>query len=59
METAICDERVPLFVYVPKSLIERIDRLAARELTSRSAWARRELLLAVRASGIDEQRVSA
>jgi metal-responsive CopG/Arc/MetJ family transcriptional regulator len=50
------DDRPRRWVQIdlPVDLIEQIDDLAKRELISRSAWLRREALLAVRASRHDE-----
>src|SRR5262245_31705920 len=41
-------------VSVPTDVLKRIDELRERELLSRSAWLRREVVLAVRASVSDE-----
>jgi hypothetical protein len=40
-------------VALPADLVETIDALAKREMISRTAFIRRELLLAARASGRD------
>jgi Ribbon-helix-helix protein, copG family len=45
----------PVLLGLPPELVEAIDKLAERELLSRSSWMRRELVLAVRASRHDEQ----
>ena len=41
-------------LFLPSDLIAQIDDLAKRELISRSAWLRREAVLAVRASHKDQ-----
>jgi hypothetical protein len=41
-------------LFLPDALITQIDDLARRELLSRSAWLRREAVLAVRASQRDQ-----
>jgi len=43
-----------IVVSVPPDVLKRIDELRERELLSRSAWLRREVVLAVRASTRDE-----
>jgi hypothetical protein len=66
MQECCSFERTPMMTPKPKTvllglpptLIEAIDKLAERELLSRSAWMRRELMLAVRQSRIDEQAVA-
>jgi hypothetical protein len=40
----------PVQFDLPCELIDRIDRLAGRELLSRASWLRREIVLAVRAN---------
>jgi hypothetical protein len=51
----------PVTLFLPTDLVDQVDRLAKRELLSRSSYIRRELLLAVRQAGLAEQsqRVSA
>jgi metal-responsive CopG/Arc/MetJ family transcriptional regulator len=48
----------PVSLALPSMLVEAIDRLAKRETLSRSSWMRRELVLAVRESKLDEQAVA-
>jgi hypothetical protein len=44
----------PVTLFLPNSLVAQIDNLAKKELLSRSAWLRREALLAVRQAHVDE-----
>jgi hypothetical protein len=44
----------PVTLFLPINLVAQIDDLAKRELISRSAWLRREAVLAVRASQRDQ-----
>jgi hypothetical protein len=44
---------------VPLDVVEAIDHLRALEMLSRAAWLRREIVLAIRASRIDERQMEA
>jgi metal-responsive CopG/Arc/MetJ family transcriptional regulator len=51
-------EHLAISFQLPADLVAKIDELAHRELLSRSAWLRRETVLAVRASRVDEAAVA-
>jgi hypothetical protein len=46
-------------VIVPPDVVQTIDHLRALEMLSRAAWLRREIVLAIRASRIDEGQMEA
>jgi len=48
------NQMTTIAVAVPPDVLKRIDELRERELLSRAAWLRREVVLAVRASARDE-----
>jgi hypothetical protein len=49
----------PVLFGLPPELVAAVDELAERELLTRTAWVRREIFLAVRASRHDESVTNA